>query len=52
MKNLFICRVAKVLDDAECLQKVGNKPATENACNLGAVCPKWHVGTWKPVILK
>lgn len=37
------------MDDIECLQKAGNKPATIKACNVGKICPKWHVGAWKGV---
>lgn len=38
-----------MLNDEECLQRAGNKPATEKACNVGKVCPKWHTGAWRPV---
>lgn len=40
---------AKTLDEAECLQKAGNKPATEKACSASKICPQWHTGSWKPV---
>lgn len=42
-------REHKLLDDAECLQKAGNKPATEKQCSLGKLCPLWHTGSWKGV---
>lgn len=41
----------KPLDEAQCLQKAGNKPATEKACSLGKICPQWHIGSWKGVSL-
>lgn len=40
---------AKPLDDSVCLQKAGNKPATEKACDGGKDCAQWHTGSWKPV---
>lgn len=41
----------KVLDEEQCLQKAGNKPATEKACSAGQICPQWHIGEWKGVRL-
>ncbi|XP_053670896.1 papilin [Anopheles nili] len=38
----------KKLEEDECLQLVGNKPATERECNQGLICPEWHVGRWTP----
>lgn len=32
-----------------CLEQVGNKPATVTACNVGIVCPEWHIGAWQSV---
>lgn len=40
---------AKPLEDSVCLQKTGNKPATEKACDGGKDCAQWHTGSWKPV---
>ncbi|XP_055613416.1 papilin-like isoform X1 [Uranotaenia lowii] len=36
------------VDDAVCLEKVGNKPATEQECNRGTICPEWFIGKWTP----
>lgn len=47
--NLTSFRVNKTLDDSECLQRAGNKPATLKLCTQGKVCPKWHIGAWKGV---
>lgn len=44
-----LCSEQKVLDEEQCLQKAGNKPATEKSCNVGKKCPQWHIGDWKPV---
>lgn len=49
--NFSSCSIPKPLDDSECLQKAGNKPATETSCNVGKKCPQWHVGAWKSVIM-
>ncbi|XP_068155724.1 papilin isoform X2 [Drosophila tropicalis] len=38
-----------VEDDAVCLEKVGNKPATTQECNRDVKnCPKYHLGPWTP----
>lgn len=41
--------VASVVEDAICLDQVGNKPPTVNQCNVGIICPVWHIGPWQPV---
>lgn len=41
--------VPRTLEDTECLQLAGNKPATESSCNVGKKCPQWHTGPWKAV---
>lgn len=35
-----------VVKDSVCLDSVGNKPATEQECNRGVVCPEWYTGGW------
>ncbi|XP_058811937.1 papilin isoform X2 [Topomyia yanbarensis] len=40
--------VAETVDDTVCLEQVGNKPATEQECNRGTICPEWYVGKWSP----
>nr|XP_029723407.1 papilin-like isoform X4 [Aedes albopictus] len=40
--------VAEKVEDAVCLEHVGNKPATEQECNRGTVCPEWYVSKWTP----
>ncbi|XP_055525400.1 papilin isoform X2 [Wyeomyia smithii] len=40
--------VPETVEDTVCLEQVGNKPATEQECNRGTVCPEWHVGKWTP----
>lgn len=47
--NIFVCRISKTVEDSVCLAQVGNKPATLAACNVGIVCPEWHIGAWQPV---
>lgn len=41
--------VATTIDDSVCLDQVGNKPASVSPCNIGIVCPEWHIGPWQPV---
>ena len=41
--------IATVVDDSICLEKVGNKPATVQECNVGVICPLWFIGPWQPV---
>ncbi|XP_058116992.1 papilin [Anopheles ziemanni] len=38
----------KKIEDDVCLEQVGNKPATERACNEGIICPEWYTGKWSP----
>ncbi|XP_053682403.1 papilin [Sabethes cyaneus] len=40
--------VSETVEDAVCLEHVGNKPATERECNRGTVCPEWYIGKWSP----
>ncbi|XP_021693567.1 papilin isoform X5 [Aedes aegypti] len=40
--------VSEKVEDAVCLEHVGNKPATEQECNRGTVCPEWYVSKWTP----
>ncbi|XP_070503265.1 papilin isoform X3 [Chironomus tepperi] len=48
------CEVVKadgavsVIEDEECLEVVGNKPATIASCNEGKICPLWFTGKWQP----
>lgn len=46
---MFFRSEQKTLLEAQCLQRAGNKPATERACNVGKKCPQWHIGEWKSV---
>ncbi|KAL7022058.1 hypothetical protein ACKWTF_012113 [Chironomus riparius] len=36
-----------VIEDEECLELVGNKPATIASCNEGKICPLWFTGKWQ-----
>uniref|UniRef100_A0A182J8P5 Papilin n=1 Tax=Anopheles atroparvus TaxID=41427 RepID=A0A182J8P5_ANOAO len=38
----------KKISDDDCLEQVGNKPATERDCNQGIICPEWYTGKWSP----
>ncbi|XP_058455699.1 papilin isoform X2 [Malaya genurostris] len=40
--------VPETVEDAVCLEQVGNKPATEQECNRGTICPEWYIGKWSP----
>ncbi|RLU15132.1 hypothetical protein DMN91_013019 [Ooceraea biroi] len=40
--------VASVVDDSQCLEKVGPKGSTKQECNRDVDCPQWHEGPWKP----
>lgn len=53
MKLIFknVCSKSQVVDDSICLELAGTKPATISECNIGVICPEWHVGVWQPVIL-
>lgn len=37
-----------VIEDEQCLELVGNKPATIASCNEGKICPMWFIGKWQP----
>lgn len=39
---------ATKVEDAVCLEQVGNKPATKQTCNIDVVCPEWFVGPFSP----
>lgn len=41
--------IASVVDDSQCLEKVGPKGLTKQECNKDVDCPLWHEGPWKPV---
>lgn len=41
--------IASVVDDSQCLEKVGPKGPTKQDCNRDVDCPQWHEGPWKPV---
>ncbi|XP_036145237.1 papilin isoform X3 [Monomorium pharaonis] len=40
--------IASVVDDSQCLEKVGPKGLTKQECNKDVDCPQWHEGPWKP----
>ncbi|XP_011062335.1 PREDICTED: papilin [Acromyrmex echinatior] len=40
--------IASVVDDSQCLEKVGPKGLTKQECNKNVDCPQWHEGPWKP----
>ncbi|XP_070527125.1 papilin isoform X2 [Cardiocondyla obscurior] len=39
---------ASVVDDSQCLERVGPKGLTKQECNKDVDCPLWHEGPWKP----
>lgn len=41
--------VASTVAEAICVELVGKKPDGIQACNVGTVCPEWHLSAWKPV---
>lgn len=41
--------IPTVVDDSQCLEKVGPKGPTKQECNKNVTCPQFHVGPWKPV---
>lgn len=49
--SISTCSKSQVVDDSICLELAGAKPATISECNIGVICPEWHVGVWQPVIL-
>lgn len=46
--NITLYRAVSVIEDEECLELVGNKPATIASCNEGKICPLWFTGKWLP----
>ncbi|XP_072747679.1 papilin isoform X3 [Anoplolepis gracilipes] len=40
--------IASVVDDSQCLEKVGPKGPVKQECNRDVDCPQWHEGPWKP----
>lgn len=32
-----------------CTDRIGEKPAGVEECNLSDVCPEWYTGPWLPV---
>ncbi|CAL1675129.1 unnamed protein product [Lasius platythorax] len=40
--------IATVVDDSQCLEKVGPKGPVKQECNRDVDCPQWHEGPWKP----
>ncbi|XP_011689368.1 PREDICTED: papilin isoform X5 [Wasmannia auropunctata] len=40
--------IASIVDDTQCLEKVGPKGQTKQECNKDVDCPQWHEGPWKP----
>ncbi|XP_077270107.1 proteoglycan-like sulfated glycoprotein papilin isoform X5 [Temnothorax americanus] len=40
--------IASVVDDSQCLEKVGPKALAKQECNKDVDCPLWHEGPWKP----
>ncbi|XP_068083649.1 papilin [Anabrus simplex] len=36
-----------VVDDEECINLLGPKPATSQSCEDTVQCPSWHIGPWK-----
>ncbi|XP_019882164.2 papilin isoform X4 [Camponotus floridanus] len=40
--------IASVVDDSQCLEKVGPKGSITQECNRDVDCPQWHEGPWKP----
>ncbi|KAF3430423.1 hypothetical protein E2986_10746, partial [Frieseomelitta varia] len=40
--------IPTVVDDSQCLEKVGPKGPTTQECNKDVACPQFHVGPWKP----
>ncbi len=47
MINKFDCSTETLVDDSICLEDVGNKPATKQACNVKKICPNWFTSSWK-----
>lgn len=41
--------IASVVDDSQCLEKMGPKGPTKQECNRDVDCPQWHEGPWRPV---
>ena len=41
--------IPTVVDDSQCLEKVGPKGPTKQECNKNVTCPQFHIGPWKPV---
>ncbi|XP_028034800.1 papilin isoform X5 [Bombyx mandarina] len=37
-----------VVDDKECFDLLGPKPALYESCNVDAACPTWFISPWKP----
>ncbi|XP_015589222.1 papilin isoform X3 [Cephus cinctus] len=40
--------IPSIVDEAQCLEKLGPKTETTRQCNKDVECPKWHLGPWKP----
>lgn len=43
--------IPTVVDDSQCVKKVGPKGPTSQECNKDVSCPLFHTGPWKPVRL-
>lgn len=41
--------IPTLVDDSQCLKKIGPKGPTKQECNKDVPCPQFHVGPWKPV---
>lgn len=41
--------IRSIVDDSQCVEKLGPKGPTAQECNEHVDCPQWHLGPWKPV---
>ncbi|XP_035723305.1 papilin-like isoform X5 [Vespa mandarinia] len=40
--------IRSIVDDSQCVEKLGPKGPTTQECNEHVDCPQWHLGPWKP----
>ncbi|XP_031784533.1 papilin isoform X3 [Nasonia vitripennis] len=40
--------VPTIVDENQCIERLGPKNVTKQQCNKDVECPQWHLGPWKP----